>query len=187
MPPEEWRDHLEALAMSFTPMANMVASSKCWMSVHVLPALHAQLVQGTAAMGHTMQSLFEMSSLVGNPQARAVLTVSEIALAMKEGSGSAAARSAAPDGARVNQAVLEAAEELGRDTEAMEQVRRLGQLASAAAKNEAEAPALRAAAKAAATSDHGADISLLIHQEKLDPPRHGTHCTTRTVRRWGAH
>jgi hypothetical protein len=122
VPPEEWCDHLEALAMSFTPTANMVTSSK-WKSVHVLPALHAQLVQGTAAMGHTMQSFFEMSSLVENPQAQAALTVSEIALAMKEGSGSAAARLAAPEGARVNEAVLEAAEELGRDPEAMEQVR----------------------------------------------------------------
>ena len=69
----------------------------------------------------------------------------------------------------------------------MEQVRRLGRLASAAAKNEAEAPALRAAATAAATGDHGANISLLIHQENLDPPRHGTHCTTNGIRRYGAH
>ena len=120
----------------------MVANSK-WKSVHVLPALHAHLVRGTAAMGHTMQSLLGLSNLVGNPQARAALTVSDIALAMQEGSGSAAARSAAPDGVRVSQAVLKAAEELGRDAEAMELVRWLGRLASAAAKNEAEAPALR--------------------------------------------
>ena len=106
---------------------------------------------------------------------------------MQEGSGSAAARAAAPDGVRVNQAVLEAAEELGRDAEAMEQVRRLGRLASAAAKNEAEAPALRAAAKAVRRRATMARTSRSSSTKRSSTRRGTVRTAPRTVRRCEAH
>ena len=62
---------------------------------------------------------------------------------------------------------------------------RLGRLAIAAAKDETEAPALRAAASAAVTGEFGAQITLLIHQEKLDAPRGGAHSTTNSKAVWG--
>ena len=79
---------------------------------------------------------------------------------------------------KVNAAVHEAAEQLGRNPIAREEVARLGRLAIAAAKDETEAPALRAAASAAVTGEFGAQITLLIHQEKLDAPCGGAHSTT---------
>ena len=81
----------------------------------------------------------------------------------------------------------EAAEQLGRSGAAREEVERLGRLAIAAAKDETEAPALRAAASAAVTGEFGAQITLLIHQEKLDARRVEVRTAPRTVRRCGAH
>ena len=111
-----------------------------------------------------MQSLLDLCSVdVEDRRSRVSLAVAEIALATQAGGSGTASRSAATDGAKVNQAEHEAADQLGRDADAREEVAQLGRLATAAAKDEAEAPALRAAARAAVTGKFGAQITLLIH------------------------
>ena len=155
VPPEDMRAQIEALAQMFDITQKMVVNPK-WQSALVLPALHTQLSAGVAAMGQTMETLLELSSYIGDARARVSLTVAEIALATQVGGSGAAARAAAPDGVKVNAAMHEAAEQLGRSGAAREEVARLGWLAVAATKDETEAPALRAAASAAVTGEFGA-------------------------------
>ena len=96
------------------------------MWAQVLPTLHVQLVAGASAMGHSMQTLLELSSVsIDDRRPRVSLTVAEIALATQAGGSGTASRSAATDGAKVN-AVHEAADQLGRDADAREDVAQLG-------------------------------------------------------------
>ena len=61
---------------------------------------------------------------------------------------------------------------------------RLGELQQAAARDEAEAPALRDAVGAVVTGQFGAQITLLMHQENLSVPR-GAALSTNGSRVWG--
>jgi hypothetical protein len=99
-------------------------------------------------MGQPMETLLELSKHIGDTRARVSLTVAAIATATASGSGSAAARAEATGGLRVNTALQDAAEKLGHISAAREAVARLGQLATAAAMDESELPALRAARRA---------------------------------------
>jgi hypothetical protein len=83
----------------------------------------------------------------------------------------------------INSALQEAAEKLGASPASQEEVARLGELQQAAARDESESPALREAAAAAVTGQFGAQISLLIHQEKLDAPT-GATLTSNGSRVW---
>ena len=106
----------------FVITQKMVSNPK-WQAALVLPALHAQLAQGAAEMGHSMQSLLDLCSVdVEDRWSRVSLAMAEIALATQAGGSGTASRSAATDGAKVNEAVHEAADQLGRDADAREEV-----------------------------------------------------------------
>jgi hypothetical protein len=109
VPPWELRDQVEGLAQLSELTQKMMLNPR-WQWALVLPALQTQLSAGVAAMGQTMGTLLELSSYIGDAQARVSLTEAEIATATAVGSSGAAARAVAPDGARVNAAVQDAAE-----------------------------------------------------------------------------
>ena len=65
-----------------------------------------------------------------------------------------------------------------------EVVPRLGQLQQAASRDESESPALCEAVRGAVTGAFGAQITLLIHQEKLDAPK-GAVLSSNAKSVWG--
>ena len=109
-----------------------------------------------------------------------------IATATLSSSGGVAARAEATGSLRVNAALQDAAEKLGAISAAREAVARLGQLATASARDKSESPGLLSAASDAVMGEFGAQITLLIHQEKLDAPR-GAILSPNAKAVWGGH
>ena len=88
--------------------------------------------------------------------------------------GGGGGRSASTSDARINEAVLAAADRLGGQ-DAEPTLMKLQHLATAAGQRQHKAgPALREGVTAAVRGKYGADISLVMHQEQLDAPRGAT-------------
>ena len=86
-------------------------------------------------------------------------------------SGGAAGSAAAATSASVNEALKRAADTIGNDGAGRAEVLQLGTLATAAARDESESQALCSAARGALQGSFGAEVTLLISQEKLGTPR----------------
>ena len=183
VPPELLRSQIGGMAGMFDCLRNMVAGKEHWDMNFVLPALQTTLSNGTALTGQSLEALMAQNGNVSNPRARVGIAMAVLAQAVTAAGSGASGGAAAATSAQVNEAQKCAADHLGNDNAGRTEVLKLGALGTAAARDEAESPALCAAARNAMQGRHGADITLLLSQEKLDTPKGacGLSPNTRTV------
>jgi hypothetical protein len=122
------RQQIEGIAQLFEITERMVRVPG-WNAKIVLPTLQTQLAAGVGAMGQTMSAMLAQNDHVtGMP--RVFLTVSTMAQATSGSSGGAATRHEAAGSVRINGPLQAAAEALGANPAAREELGRLGHLCS---------------------------------------------------------
>jgi hypothetical protein len=186
---------LDRLRKVVTAIGSMFEGSKeqakmDWMPDAMLPLINQQIALAATAMLSDLATQIRSQTESDSPEEQ--LPRVFMALAAMAATTSPQGRAASGGGrattstdARANEAVVAAAERLGKSLDASKLLDDLRALAASAAQRLEEAgPALRAGVAAAVQhEEYGADISLLLHQEKLDVPK-GATVTNHASRVW---
>ena len=176
--PKKLRTVITCVAAMFE--GSKEAAKLDWIADAMLPHINQQIALAATAMATSLEAQILLQPNAGTPEAQLsrvfmALTAMAGATSSLRSAVSGGSRTMSSSDARINEAVMAAAERLGAPG-AASTLAGLQRMAVAAARRQLEAgPALRAGVAAAVQHEaYGADISLLLHQEKLDTPKGAT-------------